>query len=118
MANDDPKCARRKILQQIECNATTAVSGLTVRSEHCCRRGVVRAARRGGRAKIGETQASRRNGSKSADPITEEGKRSSRCNAVRHRLTAETVIGMLEDTEDYRAFEAAIIADNNAQVRN
>ena len=28
---------------------------------------------------------------------------------VRHGLTAETVIGALEDAEDYKAFEAAII---------
>jgi hypothetical protein len=34
---------------------------------------------------------------------------------VRHGLTAETVIGALEDAEDYRAFEAAIIADYDAQ---
>jgi hypothetical protein len=39
----------------------------------------------------------------------------SRCNAVRHGLTAETVIGALEDAEDYRAFEAAITADYDAQ---
>ena len=30
-------------------------------------------------------------------------------------LTAETVIGVLEDAEDYQAFEAAIIADYDAQ---
>src|SRR6266850_1984975 len=29
--------------------------------------------------------------------------------------TAETVIGALEDAEDYKAFEAAIIADYDAQ---
>jgi hypothetical protein len=34
---------------------------------------------------------------------------------VRHGLTAETVIGALEDAEDYRAFEAAITADYDAQ---
>ena len=39
----------------------------------------------------------------------------SRCNAVRHGLTAETVIGALEDAKDYQAFEAAIIADYDAQ---
>src|SRR5436305_2571144 len=37
------------------------------------------------------------------------------CNAVRHGLTAETVIGQLEDAEDYKAFEAAVIADYDAQ---
>ena len=44
-------------------------------------------------------------------PITEEGRERSCCNAVGHGLTAETVIGALEDAEDYKAFEAAIIAD-------
>jgi hypothetical protein len=34
---------------------------------------------------------------------------------VRHGLTAETVIGTLEDAEDYKAFEAAITADYDAQ---
>src|SRR5271170_2514343 len=62
-----------------------------------------------------QIEANRRNSRKSTGPTTEEGKRSSRCNAVRHGLTAETVIGALEDTADYKAFEAAIIADYDAQ---
>jgi hypothetical protein len=62
-----------------------------------------------------QIRANRRNACKSTGPITEEGKQHSRRNAVRHGLTAETVIGALEDAEDYKAFEAAIIADYDVQ---
>jgi hypothetical protein len=62
-----------------------------------------------------QIEANRRNALKSTGPITEEGKQQSRCNAVRHGLTAETVIGALEDAEDYQAFEAAVIADYDAR---
>ena len=62
-----------------------------------------------------QTEANRRNALKSTGPQTEAGKLASRCNAVRHGLTAETVIGALEDAEDYKTFEAAIIADYDAQ---
>ena len=61
-----------------------------------------------------QIEANRRNARKSTGPITQQGKHS-RCNAVRHGLTAETVIGALEDAEDYKAFEAAVIADYDAE---
>jgi len=62
-----------------------------------------------------QIEANRRNALKSTGPKTEAGKQASRRNAVRHGLTAETVIGVLEDAEDYKAFEAAITADYDAQ---
>ena len=40
----------------------------------------------------------------------------SRRNAVRHGLSAETVVEIVEDIEDYRGFEAAIIADYDART--
>ena len=62
-----------------------------------------------------QIEANRRNARKSTGPITQEGKQRSRCNAVCHGLTADTVIGALEDAQDYKAFEATIIADYDAQ---
>ena len=61
-----------------------------------------------------QIEANRRNALKSTGPKSEEGKQASRCNALRHGLTAETVIGSLEDAEDYKAFEVAITADYDA----
>src|ERR1700693_787340 len=63
-----------------------------------------------------QVQANRLNALKSTGPRTEEGKRISRRNALRHGLTAETVIDGLEDGEDYRGFEAAIVADYDAET--
>jgi hypothetical protein len=63
-----------------------------------------------------QIEANRRNARRSTGPITEEGKRRSRCNAVRHELTAETVISALEDAEDYGAFETAVAAGFDAET--
>jgi hypothetical protein len=62
-----------------------------------------------------QIEANRRNALRSTGPKTESGKHVSRCNALRHGLTAETIICALEDAEDYKAFEAAITADYDAQ---
>jgi hypothetical protein len=63
-----------------------------------------------------QIEANRRNARLSTGPVTEEGKKISRRNAVRHGLTAETVITALEDTEDYAAFEMAVTADYDPQT--
>lgn len=45
-----------------------------------------------------------------------QDRRRRRANStVRHGLTAETVIGVLEDANDYAAFEAAVTADYDAE---
>src|SRR5215469_9539997 len=62
-----------------------------------------------------QIEANRRNARLSTGPITEDGKKRSRQNALRHGLTAETVIDALEDAEDYAAFEMAVTADYDAQ---
>src|SRR5262245_44587650 len=60
--------------------------------------------------------ANQQNAKHSTGPRTESGKRRSRRNAVRHGLTAETVIDILEDAADYRAFERAIKSDYSPQT--
>ncbi|MGC2825666.1 MAG: hypothetical protein WA322_15730, partial [Pseudolabrys sp.] len=60
--------------------------------------------------------ANRQNARHSTGPRTESGKRRSRRNAIRHGLTAETVIDILEDPADYRAFERAIKSDYSPQT--
>jgi|SRR3954470_3028322 hypothetical protein len=61
-----------------------------------------------------QIDANRRNARQSTCPNTQEGKLRSR-RSVRHGLTAETVIGALEHGEDYKAFEAIVMADYDAQ---
>ena len=62
-----------------------------------------------------QIEANRRNAQFSTGPVTEEGKRRSCQNAVRHGLTAETVICAIEDADDYEAFQLAIASDFDAQ---
>ena len=62
-----------------------------------------------------QIEANRRNALKTTGPTTSVGKERSRRNALRHGLTAETVIGALEDAEDCQAFEAAVISDYDAE---
>ena len=57
-----------------------------------------------------QIEANRRNAQLSTGPQTEEGKRRSAQNAVRHGLTAETIIPTIEDAEDYQSFEEAVAA--------
>ena len=58
-----------------------------------------------------QIEANRLNALKSTGPRTDEGKQRSRQNALRHGLTAETVITALENAADYQVFEATICAE-------
>lgn len=62
-----------------------------------------------------QIEANRRNALRSTGPTSEEGKQRASQNAVRHGLTAETVIEPLEDPEDYKAFEQAVAAAYDAE---
>ena len=57
-----------------------------------------------------QIESNRRNAQKSTGPRTQTGKQRASQNAVRHGLTAETVVGPLEDPADYRGFEMAVTA--------
>jgi hypothetical protein len=67
-------------------------------------------------ASLRQIDANRRNALKSTGPRTDDGKRRARRNAFRHGLTAETVLEILEDPEDYKAFELSVTADFDAQT--
>jgi hypothetical protein len=63
-----------------------------------------------------QIEANRRNALKSTGPTSEAGKERSRRNAMRHGLTAETVVEPLEDPEEYKAFEISITSEFDAQT--
>jgi hypothetical protein len=65
---------------------------------------------------IRQIEANRRTVTRSTGPTTEAGKQRSRLNAVRHGLCANTVVEIVEDIDDYRGFEAAVIADFDART--
>src|ERR1039458_5357658 len=58
-----------------------------------------------------QVSANRRNSVKSTGPKTNDGKMQSRRNAIRHGLTAATVVPAIEDCQEFEDFEAAIRAD-------
>jgi hypothetical protein len=63
-----------------------------------------------------QIEANRRNALRSTGPTTADGKGRSPQNAIRHGLSAETVVEIVEDIDDYRGFEAAVIADYDART--
>ena len=58
-----------------------------------------------------QIEANRHNAVKSTGPKTANEKHRSRRNALRHGFTAETIIEPLENPEEYRSFEAAIVSE-------
>jgi hypothetical protein len=65
---------------------------------------------------VKQIEANRRNALKSTGPTSEAGKERSRRNAMRHGLTAETVVEPLEVPEEYKAFEMSITSEFDAQT--
>src|SRR5262249_2109563 len=58
-----------------------------------------------------QLEANRHNALKSTGPTSANGRDRARRHALRHGFTAETVLEPLENAEDYRAFEAAILSE-------
>src|ERR1700690_490169 len=58
-----------------------------------------------------QVSANRRNAAKSTGPMTQNGKLQSRRNAMRHGLTAATVVPAIEDAPEFEDFAAGIRAD-------
>jgi hypothetical protein len=58
-----------------------------------------------------QVSANQRNAANSTGPITHNGKLQSRRNAMRHGLTAATVVTAIEDSQEFENFAAAIRAD-------
>jgi hypothetical protein len=63
-----------------------------------------------------QIEANRANALSSTGPKSDPGKQRASQNAIRHGLTAETVILPLEDPDDYMAFEQAVTADYEAET--
>jgi hypothetical protein len=63
-----------------------------------------------------QIEANQLNALKSTGPRTKEGKQRSRQNALRHGLTAETVITALENAADYQVFVKHIASDYQART--
>src|SRR6266498_4403647 len=60
---------------------------------------------------VRQLEANRQNALKGTGPKTENGKQRSRRNALRHGFTAETIVEPLENPQEYRAFEEAIVSE-------
>jgi len=63
-----------------------------------------------------QIEANRQNALKATGPKTHAGKQRSSRNAVRHGLTAETVIDDFEDADHYQAFQRAVASDFDAET--
>ena len=60
-------------------------------------------------------EANCQNAQKSTGPRTQNGKRRSRLNALRHGLAAETVVEGLENPATYKKFQSAIVSHYEPQ---